>query len=50
LHPRDEDFQRIEHDARRMQALTKVMADEGGKYGKAADTIASMAQTLGGTE
>ncbi|HXU74573.1 MAG TPA: DUF2231 domain-containing protein [Polyangia bacterium] len=47
-HPRDEDFQRIEHDARRMQALTKVMADEGAKYGKAADTIASMAQTLGG--
>jgi uncharacterized membrane protein len=47
-HPRDEDFARIEHDARRMDALAKVMADEGAKYGKAADTIASMAQTLGG--
>jgi len=47
-HPRDEDFARIEHDARRMEELTKVMADEGAKNGKAADVLASMSQTLGG--
>ena len=47
-HPRDEDFARIEHDARRMEELTKVMADEGAKDGKAADVLASMSQTLGG--
>lgn len=47
-HPRDEDFARIEHDARRMEQLTKVMADEGAKNGKAADVLASMSQTLGG--
>jgi hypothetical protein len=47
-HPRDEDFARIEHDARRMAELTKVMADEGAKNGKAADVLASMSQTLGG--
>ena len=48
-HPRDEDFQRIEHDARRLEALTKIMADQSTSYGgKAADTIASMSQTLGG--
>jgi len=47
-HPRDEDFARIEHDARRMEELTKVMADEGAKNEKAADVLASMSQTLGG--
>jgi uncharacterized membrane protein len=47
-HPRDEDFARIEHDARRVEELTKVMADEGAKDGKAADVLASMSQTLGG--
>ncbi|HEX6837748.1 MAG TPA: DUF2231 domain-containing protein [Polyangia bacterium] len=47
-HPRDEDFARIEHDARRMEELTKVMADEGAKNAKAADVLASMSQTLGG--
>jgi len=47
-HPRDEDFARIEHDARRMEELTKVMADEGAKNKQAADVLASMSQTLGG--
>ena len=47
-HPRDEDFARIEHDARRIEELTKVMADEGAKNDKAADVLASMSQTLGG--
>jgi uncharacterized membrane protein len=47
-HPRDEDFARIEHDARRMEELAKVMADEGAKNQKAADVLASMSQTLGG--
>ncbi|HEY2747271.1 MAG TPA: DUF2231 domain-containing protein [Polyangia bacterium] len=47
-HPRDEDFRRIELDARRMQAVCKVMADEGAKDRRAADILASMSQTLGG--
>jgi len=47
-HPRDEDFRRIELDARRMQAVCKVMADEGAKDKRNADVLASMSQTLGG--
>jgi hypothetical protein len=47
-HPRDEDFARVEHDARRLEELAKVMADEGAKSQKMADVLAAMAQTLGG--
>jgi hypothetical protein len=47
-HPSDEDFARIEKDARRLEALAKVMGDEGVKDAKRGDVLASMAQTLGG--
>jgi uncharacterized membrane protein len=47
-HPRDEDFAQIEHDARRMETLTGAMADYGASRPKVGDTLASMAQTLGG--
>lgn len=47
-HPRDEDYQRIELDARRMQVVCGVMADEGAKDTKGTGVIASMSQTLGG--
>ena len=47
-HPRDEDFAQIEHDARRMEELTGAMADFGAHRPKVGDTLASMAQTLGG--
>ncbi|MCU1280935.1 MAG: hypothetical protein JWM53_4481 [bacterium] len=47
-HPRDEDFRRIELDARRMQEVCKVMADEGVKDARNATILASMSQTLGG--
>ena len=47
-HPRDEDFRRIEIDARRMQAVSKVMADEGAKDARNASLLASMSQTLVG--
>ncbi len=46
--PRDEDFARIQRDARRIQELTKVMADEGAKDSVHGDVIAAMSQTLGG--
>jgi uncharacterized membrane protein len=47
-HPRDADFARIGDDAKRMRELTSYMADVGAKAPGAGDTIASMAQTLGG--
>jgi uncharacterized membrane protein len=47
-HPRDQDFARIEHDARRMEELTGVMADEGAKDPKVGDVLASMSRALGG--
>ncbi|MDB4964926.1 MAG: hypothetical protein JWN44_615 [Myxococcales bacterium] len=47
-HPRDEDFARIERDARRMVELTKVMADDGARAKAHADVLASMSQTLSG--
>jgi hypothetical protein len=47
-HPRDEDFERIVFDAKRMQALTQVMAEEGAKDREHGDTLAAMATTLGG--
>jgi hypothetical protein len=46
-HPRDEDFARIIVDAKRMQALTQVMADEGAKEWQN-DTLTAMSTTLGG--
>jgi hypothetical protein len=47
-HPRDEDFARIIFDAKRMQALTQVMSNEGAKDREHGDTLAMMATTLGG--
>jgi uncharacterized membrane protein len=49
-HPRAEDFARIIVDARRLQAVAAVMADEGAKDRdpRRADLLASMSQTLGG--
>lgn len=47
-HPRDEDFRRIEADARRMEELTGHMAQFGAKAPKSADTLVSMSEALGG--
>jgi uncharacterized membrane protein len=47
-HPRDEDFAQIEHDARRMQALTGAMAEYGARRPGVGDTLTMMSQTLGG--
>jgi len=48
--PRDEDFARITVDAKRLQVLAGVMAEEGAKDhdGKRADILAAMSQTLAG--
>jgi hypothetical protein len=46
--PRDEEFARIVVDAQRMQEVSRVMADEGGKLDTAADVVVSMSQTLAG--